>query len=59
MLGRDSENEMWSRLVFELGIWPKQVTLVSWTQPLDPLCLWQCFQKERPLECKMFDKYDE
>ena len=27
----------------ELVIWPKQVTLVSWTQPSGPLCLWQCF----------------
>ena len=24
-------------------IWPKEVTLVSRTQPLGPLCLWQCF----------------
>ena len=23
-------------------IWPKQVTLVSWTQPSGLLCLWQC-----------------
>ena len=32
MLGRDSEDEIWSRFVFEL---------VIWTQPLGPLCLWQ------------------
>ena len=25
-------------------IWPKQVTLKSWTQPSSPLCLWQCSQ---------------
>ena len=24
-------------------IWPKEVNLVSRTQPLGPLCLWQCF----------------
>ena len=24
-------------------IWPKEVTLVSRTQPSGPLCLWQCF----------------
>ena len=24
-------------------IWPKEVTLVSTTQPSGPLCLWQCF----------------
>ena len=34
MLGRDSEDEIWSRFVFEL---------VIWTQPSGPLCLWQCF----------------
>ena len=40
--GRDSE-DVWSRFVFELVIWPKEVTLVSRTQPSGPLCLWQCF----------------
>ena len=35
MLGRDSEDEIWSRFVFEL---------VIWTQPSGPLCLWQCFK---------------
>ena len=30
---RDSEDEIWSRFVFEL---------VIWTQPSGPLCLWQC-----------------
>ena len=34
MLCRDSEDEIWSRFVFEL---------VIWTQPSGPLCLWQCF----------------
>ena len=34
MLGRYSEDEIWSRFVFEL---------VIWTQPWGPLCLWQCF----------------
>ena len=23
-------------------IWPQEVTLVRWTQPSGPLCLWQC-----------------
>ena len=43
MLSQGSEDEMWSRFVFELVIWPKEVTLVSRTQPSGPLCLWQCF----------------
>ena len=34
MLGRDSEDEIWSRFVFEF---------VIWTQPSGPLCLWHCF----------------
>ena len=42
MLGRGSEDEMWSRFVFELAIWPQEVTLARWTQPPGPLCLWQC-----------------
>ena len=33
MPGRDSEDEIWSRFVFEL---------VKWTQSSGPLCLWQC-----------------
>ena len=36
MLGRDSEDEIWSRFVFEP---------VIWTQPSGPLCLWQCFEQ--------------
>ena len=40
MLSRDSEDEIWSRFVFEL--WPQEVTLARWTQPSGPLCLWQC-----------------
>ena len=43
MLSRDSEDEMWSRFVFELVIWLQEVTLARWTQPSGPLCLWQCF----------------
>ena len=42
MLGRDSEDEIWSRFVFEFMIWPQDVTLVRWTQSSGPLCLWQC-----------------
>ena len=50
MLGRDSEDEIWSRFVFELVIWHKQATLLSWIQPSGPLCLWQCSCKpERAL----------
>ena len=41
MFGWDFE-VVWSRFVFELVIWPKEVTLVRWTQPSGPLCLWQC-----------------
>ena len=41
MQGQLSE-DVWSRFVFEL-VWPKEVTLVSRTQPSGPLCLWQCF----------------
>ena len=42
MLSRDSEDEIWSRFVFELVIWPQEVTLVRWTQSSGPSCLWQC-----------------
>ena len=38
MFGWDSKAEIWSRFMFEL-VW----TLVGWTQPSGPLCLWQCF----------------
>ena len=41
-LGRYSEDEIWSRFLFELVRWPKQVTFASWTQPSHLLCLWQC-----------------
>ena len=44
-----SEDEIWSRLLFELVIRPKEVTLVSWTQPSGPLCLWQCFFSQSSL----------
>ena len=40
MLSWDSEDEIWSRFVLKLVIWPTEVTLVSRTQPL---CLWQCY----------------
>ena len=43
MLSRDSEDEMWSRFMFELLIRLQEVTLARWTQPSGPLCLWQCF----------------
>ena len=54
MFGWDFQVDAWSifrrlnlRFVFELVIWPKQVTLVSWTPPLDPWFLWQCFEWNR------------
>ena len=43
MLSRDSDDENWSRFVFELVIWPQEVTLIRWTQSSGQLCLWQCF----------------
>ena len=43
MLSRDSEDEMWSRFMFELLIWLHEATLARWTQSSGPLCLWQCF----------------
>ena len=30
--------------MFELVIWSQVVTLIRWTQPSGPLCLWQCFK---------------
>ena len=39
----DFEDELWSRFVFELVIWPQEGTLARSTQPSGPLCLWQCF----------------
>ena len=35
MIGRDSEDETWSRFAFEN---------VIWTQPSGPFCLWQCLK---------------
>ena len=49
MLSRDSEDEMWSRFMYELLIWLQEVTLARWTQPSGPLCLWQCFNTLEPL----------
>ena len=43
IFGWDFEDELWSRFVFELVIWPQEGTLARWTQPSGPLCLWQCF----------------
>ena len=40
--GVDSEDEFCSRFVFDIVIWPQEVTLVRWTQLSGPLCLWQC-----------------
>ena len=33
-------DQIW--FVWELVIWPKEVTLVTRTHPSGPLCLWQC-----------------
>ena len=38
--------EVQDRFGQELVIWPKEVTLISRTQPSGPLCLWQCFENE-------------
>ena len=45
MLGRDSEDEIWSRFVFEL---------VIRTQPSGPLCLWQYFWNQLKLRLTRF-----
>ena len=43
MFGWDFEVDAWSRFwrwgLIKICVW----TLVSWTQPSGPLCLWQCF----------------
>ena len=62
MLCQDSEDEMWSRFIFELLIWLQEVTLARWTQPSGPLCIWQCyciapmFQIGLVLNCAVFCK---
>ena len=38
MLSRDSEV-----VIFSICLWTVYCDLVIWTQPSDPLCLWQCF----------------
>ena len=58
MLSRDSEDEMWSRFMFELLIWLQEATLARWTQSSGPLCLWQCLYSswcdpERGLICSL------
>ena len=45
MLSRDSDFDFDSIFVFELVIWPEEVTLIRWTQPSGPLYLWQCLEK--------------
>ena len=59
LLGRDYEDEIWSKFVWELVIWPKEVSLVTRTQHSGPLCLWQCFvrtfQQQQP-RCQLCDK---
>ena len=35
------------KIVLKHVIWPKEVTLISRTQPSGPLCLWQCFNTLR------------
>ena len=45
MLGRDSEDEIWSRFVFEL---------VIWTQHSGLLCLWQCFSTLQLLNAQLY-----
>ena len=42
-------------------IWPKEVNLVSKTQPSGPLCLWQCFhfKRERRRNCLRWRLFGE
>ena len=51
--------KLWSKFVWELVIWPKEVTLATRTQPSGPLCLWQCLlrtcQQQQP-RCQLCDK---
>ena len=42
MLSRDSEDEFDQDLCLNFVIWPQEVTLIRWTRPSGPLCLWQC-----------------
>ena len=42
MLSRDSEDEFDQDLCLNFVIWPQEVTLIIWTRPSGPLCLWQC-----------------
>ena len=44
LLGWDYDDELCSRFFWELVKWPKEVTLVTRTQPSGPLCLWQCLK---------------
>ena len=41
MLGRYFKDEIWSRFMLSLYVYFVW-TLVSWTQPSGPSCLWQC-----------------
>ena len=50
MLSRDSEDEMRSIFVFEIVIWPQEVTLARLTQPSGPFCLWQCLDNEHAIQ---------
>ena len=67
MLSRCSEDEMWSRVMFELLLWPQEVTLAKWTQPSGPLCLWQCFihkyqwnlWEKRKKDWNLYEEVDE
>ena len=46
-----SWDEIWSRFVRQFTIWPKEVNMVSRTQPSGPLCLWQCLINTYQMSC--------
>ena len=39
----DAESRFWRWNSFKICVWTCNITLARWTQPLGPLCLWQCF----------------
>ena len=46
LLGQDYEDEICSRFFWEIVKWPKEVSLVTRTQPSGPLCVWQCLNMQ-------------
>ena len=50
MFGWDFEVDDWSRFwrwnLIKICVWTCNMTLARWTQPLGPLCLWQCLTRK-------------